>query len=103
MLNSGHAVKHNMGQVDYPSFNIPPTVHAMVPKEKIVEKKYYLPKKTGKVHVITNTVVSMQEAMLGQALSSLRKIRKEDDKTVKFRRGKNNEITKEVGFTDQED
>ena len=65
MLNSGHAVKHNKDQDDYPTFNIPPIVHPMVPKEKIVEKKYYLGHKKGKVHVVTNTVVALQEAMMG--------------------------------------
>ena len=60
MLNSGHAVKHNQNQDDYPDFNIPPKVVPMVPIEKVVEKKFYLGTKKGKVHVITNTVVDMQ-------------------------------------------
>ena len=77
MLNSGHEVKHSKDQEDFPQFNIPAKVVPMVPIEKIKEKKFYLGTKKGKVHVITNTVVDMQKAILGTALTSVRKIKKE--------------------------
>ena len=40
---------------------------------------------------------------MGTALSSIRKIKKEAEKTYKFKRNARNEIVKEVGFTDNED
>ena len=74
----------------------------MVPIEKIKEKKFYLGTKKGKVHVITNTVVDMQKAILGTALTSVRKIKKEAEQTYKFKRNARNELVKEVSFTDND-
>lgn len=39
-LNSGHQVPHSEGQENYLQFDKPPECLPMIPKEKIVEKKF---------------------------------------------------------------
>ena len=39
-LDSGHAVPHKKTQEDYDDLNSPPKYLPMIPREKVVEKKY---------------------------------------------------------------